>query len=151
MDFELTTTIARPPEHVFAFLRDIDQHVEPQSGLVPVYDRITPDPVGVGTRYHEVVRVLPFIHGHIWTEITAFEPDACLAYTFVALGMPGELRYDLEPVAEGTRVIQRQSLHPTGWRRLLSPLIRFTFSRMIAWRLAGIKTLLERTPAQRPG
>ena len=147
MDFELSVIIHRPLEEVFTFFRDMDQHAGQKGTLVPIYDKITPGPISVGTRYREVVRVLPFITGAVWTEIVGFEPGARLAYAFVALGMPGELCYEFEPVATGTRIVQRQSLHPAGWRRLFSPLIRITFYRMIAWRLMGIKNLLESGPS----
>jgi hypothetical protein len=143
MEFELSAVITRPLEEVFAFFRDIDQHAGQKGTIVPVYDKITPGPVGVGTRYREVVQVIPFATGEILTEVVGYEPRRRLAYRFVALGMAGELTYGFEAVEEGTRVVQRQSLWPGGWMRLFSPMIGAMFSRMIARRLAGIKTFLE--------
>lgn len=143
MEFELSTIIHRPLREVFAFFRDIDQHAGQKGTIVPVYDKITPGPVGVGTRYREVVQVMPLITGEILTEVVGYQPDQQLAYRFIALGMAGELTYGFEATEEGTRVVQRQSLWPSGWMRLFSPMIGAMFSRMIAKRLAGIKGFLE--------
>ncbi len=143
MELELTTVINRPPDEVFAFFRDVDQHAGQKGSLVPVYDKITPGPAVAGTRCREVVRLLPGLTGEIRSELVGLEPDRRLAYRFVALGMAGDLTYRFAPVPGGTRLIQRQSLRPAGLRRLVSPLIKATFSRLIRWRLAGIKRLLE--------
>ncbi|MDH7487977.1 MAG: SRPBCC family protein [Anaerolineae bacterium] len=143
MEFELSAVINRPLEEVFAFFRDIDQHAGQKGTIVPVYDKVTPGPVGIGTQYREVVQVMPFVTGEILTEVVGYEPGQRLAYRFVALGMAGELTYRFEAVESGTRLVQRQSLWPSGWMRLFSPLIGATFSRMIARRLAGIKSFLE--------
>lgn len=143
MNFELSTVINRPLEDVFAFFRDIDQHAGQKGTIVPVYDKITPGPTGVGTRYREVVQILPFVTGEILTEVVGFEPLRRLAYHYVALGMAGELAYTFELVEGGTRLAQQQSLQPGGWMRLFSPLIGTAFSRMAARRLAGIQRFLE--------
>lgn len=143
MEFELSAVIYRPLEEVFGFFQDIDQHAGQKGTIVPVYDKITPGPVGVGTRYREVVQVLPFVTGEILTEVVGHEPGQRLAYRFVALGMDGELTYRFEAAGEGTRVVQRQSLLPSGWLRLFSPMIGALFSRMITRRLAEIKRILE--------
>lgn len=143
MEFELSVVINRPLEEVFAFFRDIDQHAGQKGTVVPVYDKVTPGPVGVGTQYHEIVQVMPFVTGEILTEVVGYEPSQRLAYRFVALGMPGELTYCFEAVEEGTRLVQRQSLWPSGWMKLFSPMIRAMFSRMIVRRLVGIKSFLE--------
>ena len=143
MEFELTAVINRSLEEVFAFFRDMDQHAGREGTIVPIYDKITPGPVGVGTRYREVVQVLPFVTGEILSEVVLYEPDRRLAYRYVALGMAGELTYSFEAVEEGTRMVQRQSLCPSGFLRLFSPVIGAMFSRMIERRLLGIKGLLE--------
>lgn len=143
MEFELSIVIDMPLEKVFAFFRDIDQYAGQKGTIVPVYDKLTSGLVGVGTRYREVVQVMPFVTGEILTEVVGYEPGQRLAYRFVAMGMAGELTYEFEAIEEGTRVVQRQSLCPSGWMRLFSPIIGAMFSRMIARRLAGIKVFLE--------
>ncbi len=143
MEFELSVVINRPLEEVFAFFRDIDQYAGQKGTIVPVYDKVTPGSVGVGTQYREVVQVMPLVTGEILTEVVGYEPSQRLAYRFVALGMAGELTYCFEAVEEGTWLVQRQSLWPSGWMKLFSPIIGAMFSRMIARRLASIKSFLE--------
>jgi hypothetical protein len=143
MYFEFTAVINKPLEDVFSFFRDVDQYAGRKGSIVPVYDKVTPEPVGIGTKYREVVQVLPFVTGEILTEVVGYEPNWRLAYRYVALGMDGELEYRFEALEEGTRVVQRQSLWPRGVWRVFSPMIGAMFSRVVGKRLMGIKDLLE--------
>jgi uncharacterized protein YndB with AHSA1/START domain len=143
MDFEFTIVINKPHNQVFDFFKDIDQHAGRKGSLVPVYDRITPGPVEVGTRYYEVVRLFPYVYGKVLTEVIGYEPDHRLAYRFIAMGMGGKLTYWFESVEGGTQVVQQQSLHPRGFMKLVSPLIASLFSRMAGKRLLVIKNFLE--------
>lgn len=149
LEFELMVVINRPVEEVFAFFKDIDQHAGQKGTVVPIYDKLTPGPVGVGTRYREIVVLLPFLTGEIQTEVTAYEPGKKLGYQFVAMGMPGELTYLFEPTAAGVKLVQRQSLSPKGWMKPFSPVIKAMFFRKIVKRLTGIKRLLEEPHSQR--
>ena len=143
MEFRFTANIKRPREEVFAFFRDVDQHAGQKGTRVPVYDKTTPGPVGVGTRYREVVQVLPLVRGEMISEVTLFDDGECLEYRFTGLGMEGELAYTFEPVEGGTRVVQEQSLRPRGVLRLFSPLIGKMFAAVASRRLQVIKSLLE--------
>jgi hypothetical protein len=143
MNFEFRAVIARPLAEVFGFFRDVDQYAGQEGSVVPVYDKVTAGPTGVGTRYREVIRLLPGITAEMRSEIIACEPGRRLAYRFSGLGMEGALDYEFEAAGQGTLVAQRQSLHPRGLLRLLNPLIKPTFSRAAGRRLEGIKHLLE--------
>jgi uncharacterized protein YndB with AHSA1/START domain len=143
LEFEFGAVIRRSPEDVFAFFRDVDRHAAMSRDLVPVYRKLTPGPVRVGTRYHEEVQLLPLIRGKIENEVTELDPPRRLAYRFVALGMDGGLSYDLEPVEGGTRLKQRQRLCPAGPMRLAAPVIRAFFSRAVSRRLQGIQEYLD--------
>lgn len=145
MRFKTEAFIHRPPEDVVDFFRDMHRQPRREGSVVPVYDKITPGPVGVGTRIREVVRLLPLLKGEIISEITGYDPPHRLDYGFVAFGkMDGELTYRFEPVGEGVRVLQRHTLRPRGMLlKLLSPLIGVTFSWAIDHRLKGIKKVLE--------
>jgi hypothetical protein len=143
MNFEFRAVIACPLADVFGFFRDLDQHAGQEGSVVPVYDKVTPGPTGVGTRYREVVCLLPGITAEMWSEITDFQPECRLAYRFSGMGMDGLLDYLFGATGEGTRVVQRQSLHPRGLLNLLNPLIKLAFSYAAGHRLQGIKALLE--------
>jgi hypothetical protein len=156
MDFEFRAVIDCSPTEVFAFFRDVDRHAGQEGSVVPVYEKVTSGPTGIGTRYREVIRLLPYITAEMHTEVTCYRPERCLAYCFSGLGMDGSLEYEFETAGPGTRVLQRQSLHPRGLLVLLSPLIKLLFSWVAGRRLEEIKDLLESTaggsgpqPAQR--
>lgn len=150
MRFELSVTIARPPAAVFAFLRDKDRYPQPPGSPVLVLDKTTPGPVGVGTRYREVVRMFPFIRGEIRSEITVYEPDHILGERFEGAGMLGYLAYELTESDGGTLLVQRETLHLTGPLKIIAPLWRRMLAPRLRERLQSIKHDLEaHTP--RPG
>jgi len=140
--FELCIDISRPPVEVFAFLCNIDQMIAQtpleKRRLVPVYEKVTPGPVGVGTRYRELVRVLPFAHMEILNEITGFEPDQRLELEWTG-GGKGDLAYRLDLMRGGTRLHQRQSLEPRGVLRLFSPFISSAHPWMTSRSLLSIE------------
>ncbi|MGD8625595.1 MAG: SRPBCC family protein [Anaerolineae bacterium] len=141
--FDFAAEIECPLDDVFAFFRDVDQHAGQPGTVVPVYDKVTPGPVGLGTRYREVVQLLPFVAGEIRAEVVCYEPPHRLGYHFSGLGMDGTLDYRFQAVTGGTRLRQHQVLRPRGVLRLLSPLIRLTFGRVAGRRLIFIKAWLE--------
>ena len=125
-------------------MRDVDKLVRKADSVVPVYDKITPGPTGVGAQYRELVRILPFWYAEVISEIVQFEPDYGLSYSFsFGQSMDGRLEYLLEPVDAGTRVIQRQSLWPRGMLKLFSPFIHLAFAQVAGRRLQTIKQILE--------
>ncbi len=144
LNFDFMVDIKRPVADVFAFFRDIERHAGQPGTVVPVYDKITPGPAGIGTRYREVVQIAPLIRGEIITVVTGYEENRRLVYLFSGMGMDGELTYSFESTRLGTRVTQKQVLRPGGFLRLLAPLIQITFYRMAGRRLNEIRDLLER-------
>jgi uncharacterized protein YndB with AHSA1/START domain len=143
MEFEFTAVIHCPPTDVFALFRDVDQYNEHEGSPVPVLDKITDGPVGVGTRYREVVRMMPGVTMTVLSEVTGYEPERYLASEWHSNVMEGHLAYVFEPVDGGTRVVQKMTLEPKGVLRVFSPLIKAMFSRAVGRRLEEIKALLE--------
>ena len=149
MDFEFVAVIDCPLADVFALFRDVDQYNEHGGSPVPVLDKITDGPVRVGTRYLEVVKMLPFVTMTILSEITEYEPERYLASRWWSNVMEGHLAYTFEETGGGVRVIQKMSLNPKGVLRAFSPLIKALFSRAAGQRLEGIKALLESQVSER--
>ena len=143
MDFTFTAVIRCPPAQVFALFRDIDRYNEHEGSPVPVLDKTTDGPVGVGTRYREVVKIAPLVTMTILSEITRYELEQHLASRWWSNVMEGHLAYDFAAVDGETHVVQRMSLYPRGVLRLFSPLIRTMFARAASRRLVEIKALLE--------
>ncbi len=149
MDFEFVAVIDCPLADVFALFRDIDQYNDPEGSPVPILDKITDGPVGVGTRYREVVRMMPGVTMTILSEVTDYEPERYLASDWHSNVMEGHLAYAFEPVERGTRVVQKMSLNPKRILRVFSPLIKVLFFRAAGRRLEEIKALLEARVSER--
>ena len=143
MKFKLAILIEKTPGEVFAFLRDLYQLPFREHPVVPVYEKTTSGPVGVGTRFREIVRVPLLSEWQIVSEITAFQPESYIEYKWLGPGMRGELAYQVEPAPGGAMLVQRQTLNPMGLLKILNPFIAWIFSRQIAARLEGIKAILE--------
>ena len=143
MYFELSISINRPPADVFAFLRDKDKYPQDENSPVLVLEKTSPGPPGVGTRYREVVQMLPFIRGEIWSEITRFEPSDYLEENFEGAGMQGQLAYQFLPEGGGTKLIQRETLKYRGVLKAIEPLIKPILDRRIKERLVEIKKVQE--------
>lgn len=143
MYFELSILIQRSPADVFSFLRDKDQYPQEDDSPVLILEKTTVGPVGVGTRYREVVQMLPFVRGEILSEITRYEPGLILEEDFAGAGMKGHLAYQFLPEGGGTRLIQRETLSAQGFLKPFEPVIERMLSRRLVARLEDIKTVLE--------
>jgi uncharacterized protein YndB with AHSA1/START domain len=143
MYFELSVTIERPPADVFAFLRDKDLYPREPGSPVLALVKTTDGPPAVGTRYREVVQMLPLIRGEILSEITRYEPDRHLEEKFRGAGLQGHLAYEFAPRGSGTKLTQRETLQPLGVLRLVGPLIKRMLYHRLRERLESIKSILE--------
>jgi hypothetical protein len=143
MYFELSVTIERSPSDVFAFLRDKDLYPQEPDSPVLVLEKTTDGPPGLGTRYREVLQMLPLVRGEIWSEITRYEPPRHLEERFRGAGMQGYLAYEFVPCGSGTELIQRETLQPLGILNLAGPMIKRMLSRQLRERLETIKSILE--------
>ncbi len=143
MYFELSITIRRPPCDVFAFLRDKDKYPQKPGSPVLVLEQTTPGPAGVGTRYREVVQMLPFARGEILSKVTCFMPGERLEEDFQGAGMAGHLAYQFLHEGDGTRLIQRETMSARGFLKVFEPVIRRMLARQLAKRLDAIKAILE--------
>jgi hypothetical protein len=97
-----SVNIRRPPEAVLHFLANIHEVQQPERSPVLELEMTTPGPIGLGTRYCEVVQMLPFFKGEINSTITAFEPCRVLEMEGTGPGMAGRDRYELAAIPEGT-------------------------------------------------
>ena len=143
MHFDLSIMIRRPPGDVFAFLRDKDKYLQEPGSPVLVLEQTTPGSAGVGTRYREVVQMLPFVRGEILSVITLFDPGERLQEDFEGAGMKGHLAYRFVLEDGGTRLIQQQTVEPLGLLRVAEPIIRRALTRQLRKRLEAIKEVLE--------
>lgn len=144
MNFDLSIHIDRPPADVFDFLRDKDKHLRPTDSPVLLLEKTTPGPCGAGTRFREVVRMLPFVTAEIRSQVIRHEPGRRLAEIWNGAGMSGELTYLFEADNGGTKLIQKENVTTRGLLRPLAPIIQLTLSRNLVHRLKDIKLALEK-------
>jgi hypothetical protein len=143
MYFELSINIKCSQEKVFIFLRDKDKHVQKKDSPVLLLERITEDPVGVGTKYREIVQMLFFYKSEIISTITRYEPYECLEEEFFATGMRGYLSYQFLDKNGSTELIQKENIVFTFPFNLLNPIIKKVLQRKLVERLKEIKSELE--------
>jgi hypothetical protein len=143
MDFDLNVNIERSPYIVFAFLRDKDTYPQEDNSPVLLLERTTTDPLGVGTRYREIVQMLPIYKGEILSEITHYEPGRRLDEDWQGPCMDGSLTYLFLPENGGTKLIQREIVNLCGLLWLFSPIVKLTLGMALRKRLNDIKRILE--------
>ena len=143
MDVDISVTIRRSPDVVYAVLADIQRYVSPGSP-VPEMEKFPPGPTAVATRWREVVRVAPFLTMTIWSEVTAIEPDRRLEERFRGPGMTGSLVYTIEPNEGGCVLRQQQTVTPHGPLRLVAGRMDRMFRSRVTARLEAIRDGIER-------
>lgn len=144
MRFDLSVSIDRRPEDVFAFLLYKDRFPQPPGSPVPVIEKLTPGPPAVGTRYREVVRIAPWRRCEVLSTLTRYEPPRFLEEDFTGPGpMRGHLAYEFAPSGGGTLLIQCETLEVTGPARVFSGLVGWMLGRRLRERLDDIKAILE--------
>lgn len=152
MEFRLSIEIDQPVSRVFEFLRDIHLHPQEEGSkvLVLVLDKITTGPVGLGTRFREVVQMLPWHQGEIISEVTLIEENKFLELTFHGGWMEGVLLYSFIDHSGGTTLKQHEYFYVLGALKIFSPLIKRILGRKLISRLVEIKNYLEANSQKPP-
>ena len=70
--------INKPPNEVFAFWCNKDSYKQQNGSPVLLLEQTTPGAITVGTRYSEIVQMMPFIKSEILSEVTRYEPSSVL-------------------------------------------------------------------------
>jgi uncharacterized membrane protein len=117
---EHTVTVERPIEEVFAFLADGENGPRWRSGVLDV-ERVSGE--GVGTRYRQGVKGPMGRRVAADYEVTEYAPPRALAFRATAGPVRPEGRYELEPAGAGTAVRFALECTPTGFARLMSPMV----------------------------
>jgi len=134
-----TVEIARPPPDVSAFLADGTNGPRWRSGVIDVAHQAGE---GKGAVYTQGVkgpfgRRVPADY-----ELTAYEPESRIAFRAIAGPVRPEGSYELEPAGGATRVTFSLRWTPTGFARLMAPMVAKTMRCEVA-QLARLRELLE--------
>ena len=134
-----TVEIARPPADVFAFLADGTNGLRWRSGVIDVVHKVGE---GKGAVYTQGVkgpfgRRVPADY-----ELTAYEPERRIAFRAIAGPVRPEGSYELERAGGGTRLTFSLRWTPTGFARLMAPMVAKTMRSEVA-QLARLREVLE--------
>jgi carbon monoxide dehydrogenase subunit G len=143
MEFSLSISVDRPVAEVFAFLEDMRNHPQEERSQVILVERLTPEPVDVGTQFREIVQTLPFLRVEMISEVTQHDRNERVEIAWHGGGMKGVLTYRFESENGVTGLSLHETVTVMGLMRLAEPVIRRTFERMLVNRLHGIKRVLE--------
>lgn len=135
--------IGKSPIDVFCFLCNKDSYKQQDESPVLLLEKTTDGPVGVGTRYREVVQMAPFIKSQILSEVTRYEPYSVLEEKWVGGGMMGTLTYFFNTAGEGTELIQHVEIETNWLLKLFDPVIAQLYAKAAQYRLDCIKAVLE--------
>ena len=143
MDYDHALTIRRPPEAVFAMMADIQEYIHAPNSPVPEMEKIPPGPTIVGTRWREVVKLLPFVTMTMWSDCTALVPDRRLELDWHGPGMTGHITYTMEPTDGDTVFRQVETVTPRGLMRLFGGLMERMLAPRLTARMEAIRDVLE--------
>ena len=145
---QVETTIAAPPERVWAAIANPDDLGRWMQGLVRV-ERLGGPPFAKGTRFREVRKMF----GREAAEVfEVLESDPPRSFTLYVDGKQGSskcgeyrFRHDLLPEAGGTRLRGSGEIGGRSWfGSLMCKLMGGFFRKAIARDLASLKSLVEK-------
>ena len=139
--FTATEWVAASPEAVFTVMHDVNHFPEVLASVVRA-EKITPGPVGLGTRFLETRR----INGREASaeiEVTAFEPSRRYSATSSQEGITATYHYTLTPEKNGTRVNLQAEVTAKGWKKLMLPLVVSFMKKEDSRHLQKLKTVVE--------
>lgn len=138
---EKIITINRPVEEVFAYVGDLQNGPQWQSGLLEVR-RTTEGKLGIGTQFTSVRKFMgQKMESGI--EFTAYEPNKKIAFKSISGSSLFEELFLFESTAEGTRLTTRLELQTSGLMGLAEPLIASGVRREMDANFGDLKDMLE--------
>lgn len=137
----LVFSVARPPSAVFELLADLERAPEWVPDLVSV-EKTTPGPVGVGTRYSEVVQMGKQT-STAELEVTEYERDRVFAHDGEGGPSRFSARFTLKPEGDGTRVTHEYTVRLRGLFKLMTPFIMGWVRKNSQAATVELKRLLE--------
>jgi hypothetical protein len=135
--------ISRPAETVFDYLANIQKIQQTDTSPVVSLDLTTAGPPKVGSRYREVVQMMPFFKGEFLSEITKFDPPRILEMDWTGPGMAGTDRYEFTQIQGGTKLKHTKWVGCPCLLRIAEPFMRGPLFSKLQQRLRAIKCELE--------
>jgi uncharacterized protein YndB with AHSA1/START domain len=147
---DISTQINRPRDEVFEFLTSVENLPKWQSGVVQS-KAISDGPARVGFQYEETAKVA-FWKLHTVCTVTDIKTNERFAFVAKSDGpIDYEGRFDLQPVAGGTRLSLTGSARLKGLWRLLQPVLAGDLRKETRTELETIRRLVEAAAEPSPG
>lgn len=138
---EVSTTIKRSVEDVFAVISNIENNPKWSTGVLEA-QQTSPGPIGVGTTARTVSRFLGRrLENQM--EITEYEPYRRFSWVSKSGPFPFQGSVTVEPVEGGTRVNGTFEGDPSGFFKLAEPLIVTIAKRQFQGDLDNLKDLMD--------
>ncbi len=132
-----TTTIARTPADVFAFVADVANDVKWRTGVTDA-GLSTEPPLALGSEgYARAGKTVT-----TWKVVDFAEPTA-VAWELTSGPFAGNGGYQLEPAGDHTRFTLVADVTPEGWYRFLGPLFQRMGRRQNKADVEQLRVLLE--------
>lgn len=144
---EAETLVHRPPEVVFAWLADVQDHAVYPGSPVAAMPKTPSGPTAVGTRWDEVVRLGP-VRMTLVSVVTAIEAGRRLEMRFRGPFQDGDLRYTFHPEDGATRLRQRMTLRIRYAPRPIARRMAARFETRVRTRLEGVRAAIEAGPVE---
>ena len=145
IDIQTQTLIARSPEAVAAYACDPDKAPEWYANIRTV-EWVTEGPLQLGSRLAFVAQFLGRRLAYTY-EVVDYEPGARFVMRTAEGPFPMETTYTFEavdtPEGEQTRMSLRNRGEPTGFSKLVAPMMASAMRKANAKDLARIKEILE--------
>ncbi len=146
--FANTIDIALEPSAVYAYLADLE-HTPEWNWAIATTEKVTPGPVGVGTRYRQT-RSVPR-PGVETLQITGLEPHRRIDVTGRLGPFVVRLSYELAAIGLGTRLTNTAELEPSVPLGFVGGLLGGRIRTAVAENLGVLKAVLEGTPDDHDG
>lgn len=140
-EVEESIVIDRPVAEVFAIVADQTNIPRWQRGIAEVH-RLTPDPIGVGTR-HEVVRKFLGRELSVTTEYVRYDPNQVVTFTAITGPAVMEVSYLTEAVSEGTKLTCHLKMDQKGLFRVADSLVSRNMKKDFTASFRTLKGMLE--------
>jgi len=139
--FDVSTTIKRPVEDVFAVLSNVENNPK-WSSVALEAQQTSPGPIGVGTTARFVGK---FLGRRIESEseVTEFEPNRKYSWKSKSGPFPIKASTTFEQIEGGTRVNTTAEADPGGFFKLAEPLIMSMGKRQFQNDLDNLRDLME--------
>jgi hypothetical protein len=143
LEYDIACVIRRDPADVYDLLAHKERYAAEPGSPVEALDRLDAGETRVGTRWVEVVPLLPGVRLTIRSMADRVVPGAALEERFSSAFFTGRLAYEFRAVPEGTRLRQRQSLRLRAPFRVFTSLVDRAFRARVIARMAEIRDALE--------